>query len=943
VGAPEVRRHFLPWDRPLPEQAAAYLASDWSRSGPIDLSRLLVVVPTRQSGRRLREALSELASAHGQAAFPPRIVTPDQLIVPAQAAGVASRAESLLAWVEVLRRMDPGEFREVFPSDPPDRSFGWALRLARTFVGLQAALAEADLCFADVAARAGDDFPEAGRWTQLGELEAGYLGVLARIGRTDAEAARRAAAASPPAVEGVDRIVVVAVPDPVPLAVKSLEAHSRVLPVEVLVYADPKEGETFDAWGRPVESAWARRELDLPGFENCVRLCADPEAQADRVVEAARGYPDPDGSLAVGSADPSVLPHVEAALGRAGLAAFNPEGVLRRNDGLYQLVSALSGLAGEPTFAALGALARCPDILAFLGDALGGDFSVEAWLTGLDELHAAHFPADLAAARARAAAVPDFAGLGPALDLVEELRGTLAAGGPAKGGSEALVRIFGSRRLDLGSPSDSAFEDSAAAWMNAVRDASSARGRFPGTTDSEAWTLALDAFAEARRTGDKPDGALELQGWLELLFEDAPHLVVAGCNEGLLPGAVTGDPFLPELLRTRLGLKGNAGRFARDAYVLQAIAACRSRTGRLELLVGKVSGDRDPLRPSRLLFRCADPELPGRVRYLFRPAEKARPSPPWGRAWVLRPQDVEPRRLERLPATAFRDYLQCPFRFYLKHLLGLRPFDPEKTELDTMDFGILCHEALGAMGGEPALRHSTNAAELRDFLVSRLDSSARDRFGARLPVPLVVQLESARQRLSGAAAVQALERGRGWIIEETEKEFTVGIGGLTVTAKIDRIDRNERTGERRVLDYKTSDRAESPRDAHAQAARTAREAPDFSRFRAGEREMAWVDLQLPIYRQALGGSGGGPVAVGYFNLPKAVGETSLALWDDYTPDLHASAMRCAEGVVAGVRARKFWPPAESVEHDDSNGFAGLFHQGVLESVDRGFAGEVASR
>lgn len=941
MGPPEVRRHFLPWDRPLPEQAARHLASGWIPSGPIELSRLLVVVPTRQSGRRLREALSELASGQGQAAFPPRIVTPDQLILPAPSAGIASRAESSLAWVEVLRRIDPGEFREVFPSDPPDRSFGWALRLARTLVGLQATLAEGDLGIADVAARAGDDFPEAGRWLQLGDLEKRYLGVLARVGRTDAQAARRAAASRPPGLEGIDRIAVLAVPDPLPLAVKALEAHSRVLPVEILVYADPKEAGSFDSWGRPVEVAWGRRNLDLPGFEECVRLCADPEAQADRVVEAASAYGDPDGAIAVGSADPNVLPYVESALDRAGLAAFNPEGVPRRGDGLYQLVSGLSALAGDPTFAAVAALARCPDILAFLGSALGGAFSVEAWLSGLDALHAGHFPADLAAARAHANTDPMLAALGPALDLVEDLRATLASGGLAKGGPEVLGRIFGSRRLDLGRPSDSAFEESAAAWMDAVRDSSSAAGRFPGTTDSEAWTLALDAFAEGRRTEDKPDGALELQGWLELLFEDAPHLVVAGCNEGSLPGAVTGDPFLPEKLRTRLGLKGNAGRFARDAYVLQAIAACRSRTGRLELLVGKVSGDRDPLRPSRLLFRCDDSELPRRVRDLFRPAEKGRPSPAWDRAWVLSPQDVQPRRLERMPATAFRDYLQCPFRFYLKHLLGLRPFDPEKTELDSMDFGTLCHEALGAMGGEPGLRGSTNAAELRDFLVSRLDASARDRFGARLPVPLVVQLESARQRLSGAAAVQARERGRGWVIEETEKKFTVEIGGFPVTAKVDRIDRNERTGERRVLDYKTSDRAASPRDKHA--SRPAPESPGFSLFRAGERELAWVDLQLPIYREALGGSGGDPVSVGYFNLPKAVGETGLELWDEYTPDLHASAMRCAEGVVAAVRERKFWPPAESVEHDESNGFAGLFHQGVVASVDPGFAREVAGR
>jgi len=71
-----VSRHFLPWDRPLLPQAVAWLARDWSGTGPLDLARWLVVVPTRQAGRRLREALAEHAAEAGQAVFPPRVVTP---------------------------------------------------------------------------------------------------------------------------------------------------------------------------------------------------------------------------------------------------------------------------------------------------------------------------------------------------------------------------------------------------------------------------------------------------------------------------------------------------------------------------------------------------------------------------------------------------------------------------------------------------------------------------------------------------------------------------------------------------------------------------------------------------------------------------------------------------------------------------------------------------
>ncbi|MDI1247428.1 MAG: hypothetical protein PSV13_00970, partial [Lacunisphaera sp.] len=62
-----VRRHFLPWDRPLPAQAAAWLAQGWAGDGPLDLGGVLVIVPTRQSGRRLREALAEHAAGRGSA------------------------------------------------------------------------------------------------------------------------------------------------------------------------------------------------------------------------------------------------------------------------------------------------------------------------------------------------------------------------------------------------------------------------------------------------------------------------------------------------------------------------------------------------------------------------------------------------------------------------------------------------------------------------------------------------------------------------------------------------------------------------------------------------------------------------------------------------------------------------------------------------------------
>src|SRR3982750_588253 len=134
---PDDRRHFLSWDRPLLPQAVEYLAKQWSGNGPLDLSRQLVIVPTKQAGRRLREALADHAKQHGQGVFAPKVITSDVLIAPNPGEPVASRPHSLLAWTRILTDLVIEDFREVFPVDPPARDFSWALRLAREFCALQ--------------------------------------------------------------------------------------------------------------------------------------------------------------------------------------------------------------------------------------------------------------------------------------------------------------------------------------------------------------------------------------------------------------------------------------------------------------------------------------------------------------------------------------------------------------------------------------------------------------------------------------------------------------------------------------------------------------------------------------------------------------------------------------------------------------------------------------
>lgn len=908
------RRHFLPWDRPLLPQAAAWLAGDWAGDGPLDLSRVLIVVPTRQSGRRLREALAAHAAERGQAVFAPRVVTPETLVADLAGPDTASRPESLLAWAEVLRSAVASGAREVFPSGVPATDEAGALGVAEEFLRLQSRLAEGGLRLADVPAQAP---AEAERWRQLAALEAEFDRALAARGRRDAQAAKIAAART-----GVDRpeygrVVLLATPDPLPLALTALQNHPAV---DVVVFAPASEAPAFDGWGRPVAGAWLRRELALPDFPERVHLCADAAMQAEQVAALARAYGEPDGLLAVGTADPALPPLLEGALDRRGVRGFNPEGRLRRQEGLFHLLTALAALARAGDFAAVEELARCPDVLAWLRARLGEGFSAAGFLAELDRLRADHLPGTLDEARRHSSA--------PAWDLIAELRARLLADPFPRNAAAALAEIFAARRLEPGNAADGRLRESAEAWAGLMRECGEARGRFPGLGETAWWELALRSFGGQQQAEDKPAGALELQGWLELLYEDAPHLVVAGFNDGCAPEAVAGDAFLPESLRVKLGLRSNEARFARDAYLLTALAASRPR---LDVLYGKFSEQGEALRPSRLLLRCADAELPARVAFLFREPPPPAANPPWRRAWRLAP----PRRKAggQIGVTALKAWLACPFRFYLRHVLKMEPVDPVKGELDAFDFGRLCHGALEAMGREEGLRDCTDAGVLEKFLLDALERETVARYGGHPALPLVVQLESARQRLARAAAVQARERAAGWVIREVERPFEITLGGLTVRGRIDRIDRHAATGAVRVLDYKTSDKPVAPGKAHLRAVRKEENPPAWLVAEEDGEAKAWADLQLPLYRQALAADHGPDVLCAYFNLPKAVGDTGISTWEGLTPELQAAALGAAEAVCAAIAAGAFWPPAElegrEAGHDD---FAPLFHRGAAESV-----------
>lgn len=935
----EVKRVFWGWDRPVLESAVRLLTAD---EGMPELESTVVVVPTAEAGRRLRRALAEWAEGRGGAVSVPHVWPPNMALSPVQDRGrAASDLESRLTWVRVLKQGPPQAFKALLPSLPETISWKWLWDLAVTLVDLQELLGAGGLAFADVATQAADlPGAEVARWRDLARLESLFLAELDKHGKAHSQALKRARAASPWLPEGVTRVVVLAAPDLPPLMSQWMQGCVES-GVEVIVAVQAPEGmeKAFDAWGRPSVQHWGEDSpVDVGLTEAEIRLCRNPVGQAEEGVRwltevAGQGLP-----VAVGVCDAEVSPLLMEKLEARGLAVFEPGGMPMQRDGLWHLLTLMGELQGTGSWRAFCGLVRIEEVRkAWCGS------SGSKAIRSLDAFCAEHLPGSLdLAADLLAERNEDDPALRNAVASAQRWRGKLAKEGLTTVAREWLIALYGERGFRTEAPGDRERVQLAWAWLaevEAVETALKQIGLEAGR--QEEWMMVMERLSSGVLEPARGEVDLVIQGWLELLWENAPALVVAGLNEENVPGVLLGHPFLPDRFRQMLGLPCQATRFARDAYLLCALVRQRRAGGQFGVTVGRWSANDDVRKPSRLLTLCPELDLPARVRHLFpeKEATEAVGEPIRSSLWPLKPEH-KTLEVATISASRVAAYLDCPFRFYLKHGLRMKAVGGAAREMDMMQFGNLVHEVLRQFGEDADARQWVEAVRIQKWFKERVEDQARLMFGHRLPPLVRLQVDAAAQRLNWQAEVEARERQAGWQIMGVE----VGLGGeddaspfliegARYSGKVDRIEHHPDTGERRVLDFKTSDKVKKPIDAHCKAVKQVEESERWKTFSIGGEEglWRWLDVQLPLYAAALKGHPLGPVTqVGYACLPKGVMDTDLMLWENFDQRWAEAAEACAAEVVRRVRAGAFWPPNEGKAR--SSDFDELFLGDVVTAV-----------
>jgi ATP-dependent helicase/nuclease subunit B len=893
---------------PLAAQVAAFLLHG-QKGNPIDLGDTLVLIPTAGAGRAIRRELSKEGVLSPQFSLPMDALVPRNL-------PVASLLEREAAWATLLNPDDRQRFQSLVPLivalDSPDDRFGVAERLC----GVCDQLAEAGLAPASpkvAEASKGDDQ----RWEHFGNLYAEYLAVLSKHGLRDPNDVRIEQAKNPSVPLDLKRVIVGCIPDLAPIVETYLQSlENKGIDVEVLAWSPADQVNQLDAMGRPDLEWWRSHMPEIT--DEMIVVENDPASEAGVLLDhAAESTSD---GYALFSAAPETTVALGAEIARRKEEAYLPEGRALAQTEFAGMLIGYEELLQSQSLKTLRSLLQRPAFLAwFVAQAADKNFTADGALDACDRLIAEKLCRTVEAARSWLdhanepnAKSRDRAKFDELTRLIVTTEKIMQRKQPTVDFLAAVAGHAG--RITAGSMKAKELAAMAEALDQFAQ--SPLLGGLPAADQKAALRADL---GRKRLFAPAPDNAVEIQGWLEAPWSAAALKIIAGCREGALPSGTHEDAFLPDQTKKRLGLVSQDARFARDAYLLSCLIHSGSR---VLLGTSRFRSQGEPNRPSRLLFACDDEELPRRSRRLLRPSLPAKRKEKKV-SWTLE-LPVREKTVEAIRATGFKNYLQCPLRFYLQNVCGIRDFDPEAREISPRDFGTVMHKVLEEYGGNEATKDLEDPAEIARVFDRKLDEVARRFYGELFSPVVLVQLESMRARLRSFAPLQAQARADGWEFIATEKAVgkhdkkPAKIGPLTLTGTMDRVEVNHREGRVRVLDYKTFGSATTPAKTHLATKRDRPDVPTAACTYDGKSAF-WKDLQLPLYRYLA------PhiweehkdkeIEVGYVLLPADPDDTGIEMLPMGQGEF-GSAVQCAEEIASLVSKGVFWPPSEKVDFDN---------------------------
>ncbi len=361
---------------------------------------------------------------------------------------------------------------------------------------------------------------------------------------------------------------------------------------------------------------------------------------------------------------------------------------------------------------------------------------------------------------------------------------------------------------------------------------------------------------------ETPDAPVQVVGILESAGMEFDCLWLSGLTEEAWPLKARPNPFLPVALQKKAGIPEAAAEtsLALDRRITEGWLGAADE---VVFSWPEKDGDRD-LLPSPLIadVSLGKLELPSSMSYrdvLFS-------------SRVL--EFVEDEKAPNLHSKTVKggtrvlaDQAACPFRAYARHRLAAEKLQAPSEGLDAMERGQLLHTLMAEIWKE--LKSSASLSGDLQPAIKRAATKAIQELGIE---GRFAELEQRRlEKL--AADWLAVERERTpFEVVSIEEKRTLGIGGLELSGRIDRMDRLA-DGTHALIDYKTGSRA-TPNDwldkegrgrpdepqlpLYAVTAKEHISAVVFAKLKRGDMKMAGFSIRgkdFPGVKQALSWDG----------------------------------------------------------------------------------------
>ena len=320
----------------------------------------------------------------------------------------------------------------------------------------------------------------------------------------------------------------------------------------------------------------------------------------------------------------------------------------------------------------------------------------------------------------------------------------------------------------------------------------------------------------------EPLSGVQIMGILETRNLDFEHVLVLSVNDDTFPGnRAVSSSFIPYNLRYAYGLPTPQHHEGVYAYYFYRLL---QRAETVHLAYCSRSDDKRTGEPSRYVYQL-EYESPHRpLRRAIRLGVNLTKTEPVSASKTGRTARILEEYLDgggrSLSPTAFYQYVECPLRFYFRHVAGLKPVEEIAEEVDLPMFGTILHRAMellympllgdpspqrtiASLPGTPAVKEAVVRAVNEEYLQDP-KATEEEYGGSVLLVRDVVRkyIDSCILPYDASQRGYAVERLEAPVEYRVPLERDGRVRSVGFAGKADRIDRLS-DGALRVVDYKT--------------------------------------------------------------------------------------------------------------------------------------------